>query len=131
MPAFYIVLQETIPGVDATGLEGRALSKHTDKLDSLAKEAHVQPLLSFFSVNTEEAMAFFNAHEVAPQGIQIPDEQWFSAEEGLNTITVLLKSVGLMAAAERLALAKELTDFQQVLEAAQVRNVRWHLAIDY
>ncbi len=41
MPAFYIMLQEKIPGVDATGIEGRALCKHSDELEALARQAGV------------------------------------------------------------------------------------------
>lgn len=54
MPAFYIVLQEKIPGVDATGLEGRALSKHSDSLQTLANQAGVKPLTWFFFVDKSE-----------------------------------------------------------------------------
>ena len=58
MPAFYIVLQEKIPGADAIGLEGRALSKHTDKLEVLAKQAGVISLMSLFSAGEEEMAGF-------------------------------------------------------------------------
>jgi hypothetical protein len=35
VPAFYFVLQEKISGVDATGLGGLALSKHSKKFKDL------------------------------------------------------------------------------------------------
>jgi hypothetical protein len=38
MPAYSIVLQEKIPGVDATDLEGRALSQHSEKLEAPMKK---------------------------------------------------------------------------------------------
>ena len=126
MPALYIVLEEKIPGVDAVGLEGRALSKYSNELDALAKQAGVKPLLSFFSVGKDEAMEFFDEVEVVERGIKIPDQQWFSAEDGLTTISALLPAV-----AENSALTRELEEFQQVLQAARDRRLRWHMAIDY
>jgi hypothetical protein len=126
MPAFYIVLEEKTPGVDPVGLEGRALSKHSTELDALAKRAGVKPLLSFFSVEKDEAAEFLDAAAMAQLGIEIPDKQWFSAEDGLATISALLAAVAADS-----AITRELREFQQVLEAARDRRIRWHLAIDY
>jgi hypothetical protein len=131
MPAFYIVLQEKIPGVDATGMEGRALSKHSETLEGLAKQASVKPLLSFFSANPEEASGLLDEGGVGQPDVAIPDEQWFQADEGLATIAALLLSLAAAPSAEALAMARELVQFQHVLKAARSRNIRWHLGIDY
>lgn len=131
MPAFYIVLQEKIPGVDALSLEGRAVSKHSDKLEMLAKQAGVKPVTSFFSVNRDEALGLLGVNEASRPDIPIPDEQWFTPEEGLLTVDALLKTLAGEPSAENSALARELAEFQQVLQAARSRNIRWHLAIDY
>jgi len=128
MPAYYIVLQETIPGVEAVGLEGRALSKNSVELEALAKQAGVIPLLMFFSSTPEQVAGLLEDH--VRKNVQIPEERWFSAEEGLNTISALLTSLAEIPPPESLSLAKELTEFQQVLQAARSRNVRWHLGID-
>ena len=54
MPAFYIVLQEKIPGVDATGLECRALSKHRELLEALlAEPAGVISPMNIFSASED------------------------------------------------------------------------------
>jgi hypothetical protein len=131
MPAFYIVLQEKIPGLDPTGLEGRTLSKHSEKLAELAKQAHVTPLLSFFSANPEEAFGLLDEDATGQPGVPIPEEQWFHADEGLTTIEALLQSLATAPSAEAAAMAQELTEFQRVLKAARSRNIRWHLGIDY
>ncbi len=131
MPAFYIVLQQTISGVDATGLEGHALSKYNVELEALAKQAGVNPLLSFFSATAEDVMGLLDDDGAEKQTIPIPEEQWFQAEEGLNTIAALLQSMADTPQLEGSRLTAELAEFQRVLQAAQARNIRWHLAIDY
>jgi hypothetical protein len=130
VPAFYIVLKEKIPGVDAIGLEGRALSDHGEELDALAKQAGVKPLLSFFSASRVEALDILGEIPAGPPSVPIPDEQWFHADEGLATIAALLLSLAAAPSAEGSALPRELTEFQHVLEAARSRNIRWHLGID-
>jgi hypothetical protein len=129
VPAYYIVLEKSIPGVEATGLYGRSLSAHNVKLEALARQAGVPPLLTFFSLNPEELAKFLEDHQVG-ESVQIPEERWFSAEEGLNTVSALLKSLAEMPTTEASILVKELAEFQRVLQAAGPRNVRWHLGID-
>jgi hypothetical protein len=128
MPAFYIVLQEKIPGVDAAGLDNFALSKHSDKLETLAKQADVTPLLNFFSADPEEMAGLLGEHGA---GAKIPEEKWFSPEDGLQTIGALLQSLANTPSTEGATLEVELKEFQRVLQAARSRNIRWHLAIDY
>lgn len=128
MPAFYIVLQEKIPGVDATGLEGRALSEYSEKLEGLAKQAGVTSLMNLFSASEDEAAGFLEDHGA---DVSLPEEKWFTAEEGLKTIAALLGALAGAPSSENPKLAGELAQFQQVLEAAQSRNIRWHLGIDY
>jgi hypothetical protein len=128
MPAFYIMLQEKIPGVDATGIEGRALCKHSDELEALARQAGVVSLMNFFSVSGEEMNEFLEDHG---NEVSLPEERWFTAAEGLKTVTALRAALANVPSRENSALAAELATFQQVLQAAQSRNIRWHLGIDY
>ena len=128
MPAYYIVLQEVIPGVDAVGLEGRALSKHSLDLDFLAKQAGVIPILTFFSATPAELAGLME--DQVQKGVPRPEEHWFSAADGLKTISSLLNSLEDTPHPESLRLTKELTEFQHVLQAARSRNVCWHLGID-
>ena len=132
MPAFYIVLQERIPGVDAAGLDNFALSKHSDKLDTLAKQADVTPLMNFFSADPEEMAGLLGEHGAGVRiPVQIPEEKWFSPEDGLQTIGALLRSLANTPSTESPTLEVELKEFQRVLQAARSRNIRWHLGIDY
>jgi hypothetical protein len=129
MPAFYIVLEEKIPGVDAVGLEGRALSKHSDSLQALANEAGVKPLTSFFSVDKSEVEGLLG--DAVGAEFEIPDKQWFPAAEGLSTISALLIAVGSHNTPDSEKLMNELKQFKTVLDAAQARKIGWHLGIDY
>jgi hypothetical protein len=128
LPAFYIVLQEKIPGVDATGLEGRALCKHSDNLQAIANQAGVKPLTSFFSIDKSEVEGLLGDEEA---GIEIPDKQFFPAADGLHTIAALLAAVAAQKTPDHEKLTNELREFKDVLSAAQARNVGWHLGIDY
>ena len=130
MPALYIVLQQKIAGVDST-IDNHALSKLSHQLETFAMEAGVKPLMSFFSVSPEEAAALLGDHEAAVQDVQIPEEKWFEAEEGLKPVEALLRSLADPPSAENNALAAELSEFKELLEVARSHNVRWHLAIDY
>jgi hypothetical protein len=129
LPAFYIVLQEKIPGVDAIGLEGRALSKHSESLQALANEAGVNPLASFFSVDRSEVEGLLG--DTLGAEIKIPDKHWFSAAEGLRTISALLTAVGTQKTPDSEKLMNELKEFKKVLDIAQARKIGWHLGIDY
>lgn len=131
MSSFYIVLQEKIPGVDATGLEGHALSKHNAKMEALARDARLTPLINFFSVSEDEVAGLFEDNKIPDEAVANAQERWFSAEEGLTSLEGMICLLPEQAWAEGPALEKELREFQHVLEAARSRNIRRHLAIDY
>jgi len=123
--ALYIALEENIPDVD-TMIDGKMLSKAEKHLAKAAKRLGVRPLMEFFSTSADEA-ADLMGDNVA--GIDIPAAQWFSAEEGLKTVDALLREA---ERSPQLGAAKDdLLGCQRVLQEAQKRGVRWHLAIDF
>lgn len=130
MAAFYIVLQEEIPGVDAIGLEGRALCKHNARIEALAKGADTKPLGNFFSVSRDELLGLMDG-DPTRESTKAAEETWFPAEEGLRTVDTLLKALAEQSAPENPTLVKELMEFHGVLESAKTQNVRWHLGIEY
>jgi len=125
------VLQEKIPGVDAIGLEGRALSKYNSKMESLAKAAGVTPLINFFSVNETELPPLLEDRVISEHAARKVEEAWFPAQEGLRTVDTLLKVLAAQSAPENSTLVQELMEFRRVLESAETQKVRWHLGIDY
>jgi len=124
--AWYIVLEKQIPGLD-TFMNGKALAKAAEKLDYLAKQHSVRPLMSFFSSSREQLLAFAGSEGVET-GTEIA-ETWFVAEEGLRTINLLLEKVEENSVSE--AARKDLLDFRRILETAKQHGTRWHLAIDF
>lgn len=76
--AWYIALERVIPGFDPF-VNGKALSRTGEILDSIAKDRGVRPLMGFFSASPEVLAGF-----AADQGVALkqpaPSEKWFSAE---------------------------------------------------
>ncbi len=130
MPSFYIVLRDKIPGVDAVGLEGRALSKHSESLQTLANQVGVRPLTAFFSIDKAEVEDLLG-DTLEETGGEVSDKQWFPATEGLRTIAALLAAVDTQNTPDREKLMNELKEFKNVLDAAHSQNISWHLGIDY
>lgn len=130
--ALYIVLERKEPGLD-TFVDGKALSRAEGELQALAESLQVTPLMNFFSMNSEELLA-----ELEGLGAELPDvappvEEWFSAADGLLTVRKLLQHVdaNLDSVPSGSEVANELTGFAHVLEEAEKRTIRWHLAVDY
>lgn len=85
-------------------------------------------MMGFFSVSPEALAGF-----AADQGVALkqppPSEKWFTAEDGLDTVKVLIEEGGERQLDARVL--TELREFQRVLEVAQKNGVRWHLAVDF
>jgi hypothetical protein len=123
--AFYIALEKTIPDVD-TMIDGKMLSKAEKHLAEAAKRLGIRPLMDYFSASADEAAGLLG-EDVA--GIDVPAAQWFSAEEGLQTVEALLAEADVNP---DLKPAKDdLLGCQSVLRDAQKHAIRWHLAIDF
>ena len=124
--AWYIVLERKIPGFDHF-VNGKAVAKAGDRLDSLAKEKGLPTLMSFFSISAEALTTFAEDHGVSLK--QSPPRRWFSADDGLKTVN------GLIDEAEKQALdarvIADLREFQTVLKMAKQNDLAWHLAVDF
>ena len=129
--ALYIVLEAPQPGFD-TFVDGKALSRAEEELASMAGEIGVRPLMEFFSMSREEAA---NQAQEFNTGLDMDSfaEDWFTAAEGLQTVRALLEHVDAHPdkVPSGAGVANELTGFVHVLEEAQRRGIRWHLAVDY
>jgi hypothetical protein len=123
--AQYIALETKVPDVD-TMIDGKMLSKAEKHLANAAKRSGVRPLVDFFGTGADEAAELLG-EDVA--GIDVPASQWFSAEEGLNTVDALLAEAD--NSPELRAAKDDLLGCQRVLREAQKHGVRWHLAIDF
>ena len=143
--ALFIVAERTIEGLD-TFVNGKALAHcrpagakdrlgraSMRRLETLARQAGVRPLMEFFSEDPESAVAFLAEEGVEPPPGGLPPEQWFSAGEGLATVRGLLAYLTTHpdAAAEVDRLIGDLRQFEEVLGGLEDAGVRWHLAVDF
>jgi hypothetical protein len=130
VPSYFIVLEEQSPNLD-TYVNGNHLSDETKKLERLAKQIGVKPLMSFFSINPQELNSLLGDASPAELGLTPTEEKWFSAEDGLRTIRALTDHFETEHSVANAPLLSELREFEKVLSAAHQKNIRWHLAIDY
>ena len=70
---------------------------------------------------------------IASTGGKIPDEAWFRAEDGLQTVRELMGYVGVHAAdfAASDDLIDALKNLEEILQTAAENDVKFHLALDY
>lgn len=132
MPSFFIILEARIPNLDVY-VNGSQLSKENDDLERMAKRIGVKPLMSFFSISPEELAGIAKEHglDVEGKGLKPPEEKWFSAKEGLQTVRLLAEALTSLNDEIHTRLVSELREFERVLVSAQANNIRWHLGVDY
>jgi hypothetical protein len=130
VPSYYVILEREIPGFDVY-VNGHALSKESNRLERLAKQIGVRPLLSFFSVSQGELTSLLDGADPADLDITSEKEQWFSAEDGLKTVRALMDHLKKTQSTDEGQLINELREFERVLAAAHEQNIGWHLGIDY
>lgn len=130
--ALYIVVEHEVRGFD-TYVDGRALSRAEEGLTRLARKLGVVPLMEFFSMNPDEMLAQAEEFNTGLTKDEVPDEQWFPASDGLRTVRALLQYVDAhpTTITSGPSVANELAGFVHVLEEAEERGIRWHLAVDY
>ena len=123
--ALYIVLENKAPGFDPF-VNGKVLGQSENRLAEIAGRLGVRPLMEFFSINPDESREFLNSEGLSD--IEVPGEQWFSAEDGLHTVRTILREVKNLTDLE--AVKADLLEFESVLQQAQAKGIRWHLAVD-
>jgi hypothetical protein len=132
MTALFVALERDIADFDPY-VNGHALSDAERELEHIAKEIDVTPLMAFFSQNPENAADFIEDVGGDAEELDVPDEAWFDATEGLNTVDALLEH--LAASPDALqntdGVAAELKEWQAVLKRAATEGVRWHLEVDF
>jgi hypothetical protein len=128
--ALFVSLERDIPGIDASSVSGKALSRNLDWLNEACQKLNVRPVGELISVNPEEAAAFLEEEGGGVDGFRLPAEQWFEAEEGLRTIEALLQHSESQKPAER-NLLEDLKSCKGVLERARHENVRFHFSVDF
>ncbi|PTQ90475.1 hypothetical protein [Agitococcus lubricus] len=117
-------------------MDGRALARVDEGvLDHLAEQAHVTPLMQFFSMPQGEWDDYVDdIQELLDEGETFDPQvlTWFSAEDGLKTVLALIAEIDkhpeLLAEPE--AVIDDLETMAAILTRLAEHGIRWHLAID-
>ena len=129
--AWYIVGEKEVPGFD-TFVDGKAIA-HADEelLADIFKSLHVPPLMDFFSQSPEEIRDFSDEETDMPP--DLPEEEWFSAADGLKTVRTLAqhleKHPHVLSGSEEIL--EDLKEYDRILSRFEKQGIRWHLAIDF
>jgi hypothetical protein len=132
--SLYIVVEGEDPGFDIF-VNGQALARNEDALESLAGKLKVNPLLEFFSADENSMALLLEQGAGNPEWARhLPQPQWFSAAEGLVTIHALIHFLADAPAAlgsETQPALLELREYERVLTKTAQHGLRWHLAVSW
>ena len=132
--SLYIVVEGEDPGFDIF-VNGHALARNEDALEKLAERLKVSPLLEFFSTDQNSMALLLEQGAGDPEwASHLPQPQWFSASEGLQTVRVLTQHLEMTPAAlgsETQPVLAELSEYEHVLNKTALRGLRWHLAVSW
>jgi hypothetical protein len=130
----YIVVEGEDPGFDIF-VNGRALARNEDALEKLAFRLGVKPLLDFFSADENSMALLLEEGAGDPEWVKtLPPPQWFSPEDGLETISTLLNFLRknpLALGSETVPVMNELEEYERVLRKTAERSLRWQLAVSW
>lgn len=132
--SMYIVVEGEDPGYDIF-VNGHALARNEDALEKLAMRLGVKPLLEFFSADENSMALLLEEGAGDPEWAKtLPPPQWFSPEDGLETISALVEFLKESPAAfgsETMPIVNELEEYERVLLKTSQRNLRWQLAVSW
>jgi hypothetical protein len=132
--SLYIVVAGEDPGFDIF-VNGHALARNEDALEKLAVKLKVSPLLEFFSADENSMALLLEQGAGDPDWARnLPEPQWFSASDGLQTVRALIQYLvdsPTALGSETNPVLLELREYDQVLQKAAQRHHRWHLAVSW
>ena len=132
--SIYIVVAGEDPGFDIF-VNGHALARNEDALEKLAGRLKVSPLLEFFSADENSMALLLEQGAGDPDWARnLPEPQWFSPSDGLQTVRALIQYLLEAPAAlgsETQPVLLELREYERVLVKTEQRQQRWHLAVSW
>ena len=130
----YIVVEGEDPGFDIF-VNGRSLARHEDALERLAIRLGVRPLIEFFSADENSMSLLIEEGAGNPELMRrLPPPQWYAPADGLTTVRALVEALRdepQLLGTEGAQVLAELGEYAVVLEKAQARKMRWHLAVSW
>src|SRR5215475_12597098 len=116
--SMYIVVEGEDPGFDIF-VNGHALARNEDALEKLALRLGVKPLLEFFSADENSMALLLEEGAGDPEWAKtLPPPQWFSPDDGLDTIMTLLdylRDAPATLGSETALVITELEEYERVL----------------
>lgn len=132
--SMYIVVAGEDPGFDIF-VNGHALARNEDALEKLAARLRVAPLLEFFSADENSMALLLEQGAGDPDWAQnLPEPQWFTAFDGLQTVRALIQCLvdsPAVLGSETKPVLLELQEYEHVLEKTAQKHLRWHLAVSW
>lgn len=141
--AYYVVVNSDEPGFDTT-VNGKALSRNSDKLDVVATSLGFKTLDGYFSISPGDArlemaglLGIEDENDLPPASEealqQMPPEEWYDAEHGLEYATQVAAYIRQHPhwVDDADSVLNDLDQMKQVMTAARERGLKWHLLVDY
>ena len=127
---WHVRLERSLPDVEISTTSGLTLLYLQRQIDELAERLELRRLSRFFSADPDAVSAYLAEQGLDPSQYDLPDEEWFDAADGLETVRGLLDAI--RAEPESVPKSdKVLSDLEaveQVLASAALADVRFHLA---
>jgi hypothetical protein len=128
--ALYIVAEKEIEGFDLF-VNGKAVGR-SNHMEKLAKKAGFTPLMDMVSHDPEEMRGLIEDAGGDPDEMDIPEEQWFPAKQGLDAVVAHIEYLqkNPKAINNTAEILDDLREFETVLKRLVKEKVRFHFAID-
>ena len=141
--AFFIVLNSEDPGFD-TSVDGKALSRHSVRINSVAAKLRLKALEEYSSQSHEDARAMMaslmgleNEDDLPPDAQEtlanMPPEQWYDADQGIEYAKQMADHIrqNPQAVKDADAVLYDFDSMLTVLKKAKEHKLKWHLQVDF
>ena len=133
--ALFIVIDRDNTGFDTT-VNGKFLSQDAGKLEKIAKSLGLRPLHEYVSYSPEDALEMMEELGDDPaemDGMELPEQQWYEPQEGLDWADKVIAYVRSNPASVKNAegVLADLDEYRTVFEHAKSISARWNLQIDF
>lgn len=127
---WHVILESELPVPAADPALGRSLIFYQHELDELARSLELTPLTAFVSAVPERVAEYLREQGLDPEQFPIDEEEWFPAEEGLQTVHALADHLRGKpgAVTDAFKVLRDLEALERVLVQAAAAAVRFHLA---
>jgi hypothetical protein len=128
--ALYIVAEKEIEGFDPF-VNGKAIGR-SNEMEKLARKAGLTPLVDMASQDPEDMRGLIEDAGGDPDEVDIPEEQWFSAEKGLDAVRAHIEYLqeNPKAINNSDEILQDLREYETVLMRLVKEKVRFHFAVD-